>query len=106
MELDELANDPQSDAQSAGMSGLLLCEQIEDMRKHTRRDALTVVLDPNNGCGAIGLRVQRDSATVLRIFRSVCQQIREHLQKSGSVGLEPNRFVRERDGQRVVVFLA
>lgn len=97
MELDELTNDPQSDAQSAGMSGLVLCEQIEDMRKHTRRDTLTVILDPKNGRGTVGLRAQRDSATILRIFRSVCEQIREYLQKSGSVGLEPNRFVRKRD---------
>ena len=76
-----------------------LHEHLEDARKLRWRDANARIANAHAGMFFEAFHGQRDFAAVGRIFRSVDQQVQEHLLEAGTVGVHPERIGGQVDNQ-------
>ena len=102
--LDQAEADPQP-ALRPVRAVLGLDEHLEDVGEHLGHDPDARVPDPHDGLAALSPGLQADQPPRLGVLDGVVQQVPEDLLQPRRVGLQQDRLVRERDGQRVPALL-
>jgi hypothetical protein len=82
-----------------------LGEEIEDVRQRFGRHADARIPHPEHGVIALLLESEPDVPTRVGVFGGVVQQVHHHLFQSRGIGVYPDRFGGERNGQVMLATL-